>query len=164
MRIMLQDEVQPQRRARRVAMTDSERDEFLAGQRTCRVGSLNPDGGPHVTPLWFVWDGDALWLFSTTRSQRWANLMRDARISVVVDAGDEYSELRGIEFLGEVEQVGDVPRSGLVPDPALALPERLFAEKYLGGAWVDLPQPHAWLRLQPRKQVSWDFRKLPQPA
>ena len=67
-------------------MTDAERDEFLAGERTCRVATVGPDG-PHATPLWFAWDGSCLWLYSVVRSQRWTDLMRDPRVGVVVDAG-----------------------------------------------------------------------------
>lgn len=44
----------PQKRGRRIAMTDAERDDFLGSERTCRVASVGPDG-PHATPLWFVW-------------------------------------------------------------------------------------------------------------
>jgi nitroimidazol reductase NimA-like FMN-containing flavoprotein (pyridoxamine 5'-phosphate oxidase superfamily) len=37
-------------------MSKAELDAFLAEQRTCRVatGSQN---GPHLTALWYVWDG-----------------------------------------------------------------------------------------------------------
>ena len=76
----------------------------------CRLGSVDGDGAPHVSPLWFVWDGSALWLHSIVKSQRWVNLMRDPRVSVAVDAGVGYGELRGVELLGRVEVVGDVPR------------------------------------------------------
>ena len=37
-------------------MTAEERDDFLDGERTCRVATVGTDG-PHVTALWFVWDG-----------------------------------------------------------------------------------------------------------
>ena len=48
-------------------MSADERDEFLAAERTCRVATISPDG-PHATPLWFVWDGTALWLYSIVAS------------------------------------------------------------------------------------------------
>jgi Pyridoxamine 5'-phosphate oxidase len=150
---------QEQRRGRKIAMTKPELDAFLARERTCRLATASPQG-PHLTPLWFVWDGTALWLTSLTRSQRWTDLERDPRVAVLVDAGEEYAELRGAELRGRVEVVGEVPRAG-APDPALEEPERLFARKYTGGDAMGHDGRHAWLRLVPDKVSSWDFRKIP---
>jgi nitroimidazol reductase NimA-like FMN-containing flavoprotein (pyridoxamine 5'-phosphate oxidase superfamily) len=149
----------PQRRARRIALTDAERDEFLGAARTCRVASVGPSG-PHVSPLWFVWLDGALWLHSLSRSQRWADLMRDPRVAVVVDDGHEYMELRGVELRGEVSVVGEVPRTGAEEVPELSAVEAAFAAKYLGGHEFGYDGKHAWLRLDPAKIVSWDFRKI----
>jgi hypothetical protein len=139
-------------------MTPEELDEFLAAERTCRVATVGKDG-PHATPLWFGWQGGYLWLYSIVRSQRWADLQRDPRIGVVVDAGVEYGELRGVEITGSVEVVGDVPRTG-EPDDELADIELLFARKYMGGEQMFHDGRHGWLRLKPTKISSWDFRKL----
>ena len=147
-----------QKRARRIAMSKDELDGFLAEQRMCRLGSVDGDGAPHVSPLWFVWDGSALWLHSIVKSQRWVNLMRDPRVSVAVDAGVGYGELRGVELLGRVDVVGDVPR-GKTPHSDTGAAEQLWADKYTGGTFFS-DGKHAWLRLEPDKIVSWDFRKL----
>ena len=151
-----------QKRGRRIALSPEERDQYLRTERTCRVGSIGPDGKPHVSALWFVWDGSALWLNSLTRSQRWANLLRAPEVSVLVDSGTEYMELKGVELVGRVESVGDVPRTD-TPDAELAEPERLFGEKYSGGTFYP-DGTHAWLRLVPEKVLSWDFSKLAPPA
>lgn len=139
-------------------MDDAERDEFLAAERTCRVATVGDDGAPHVTPLWFAWDGTSLWLTSIVRSQRWTDLQRDGRVSIVVDAGDDYMELRGVEIQGSAVPVGEVPRTG-EPNPSLETPERLFGDKYSGGQMFHDGR-HGWLRVDPDKIVSWDFRKL----
>lgn len=140
-------------------MTDAERDDFLDAERTCRVATIGADG-PHATPLWFLWDGAALWLYSIVRSQRWADLQRDPRISVVVDAGRDYAELRGVEITGRAEIVGEIPRTG-EPNEILRPVEHAYAQRYFAGA----PQlghdgRHAWLRVAPGKITTWDFRKL----
>jgi hypothetical protein len=111
-----------------------------------------------VSPLWFVWDGTALWLSSIVKSQRWADVMRNPRVSIVVDAGEEFRELRGVELLGLAAVVGDVPR-GSGADERLAEPERLFARKYRGRDEFFADGRHAWLRVVPEKVVSWDYRK-----
>jgi len=179
--------VQQQRRGGVIAMSAGELTSFLGEQRTCRFATAGP-GGPHVAPVWFVWDGQALWVYSLTRSQRWANLARDPRAAVVVDDGHHYHELRGVEIEGEAAVVGPVPRTGDDPQPPeLAEPERLMAAKYFGPASLaasgggaslaasgggaslaasgGAPEMihdgrHAWLRVTPLKIVSWDFRKL----
>jgi PPOX class probable F420-dependent enzyme len=142
-------------------MTDEERDEFLATERLCRVATVGVDGSPHNSALWFVWDGEALWLNTLVKSQRWTNFRRDPRVSVLVDGGEGYFELRGVEFTGTVEQVGSAPRTAEA-FPPLDLPERLFGEKYSGGVFV-ADGKHAWVRLVPDKIVSWDFGKI-QPS
>ncbi|MEE2036771.1 pyridoxamine 5'-phosphate oxidase family protein [Nocardiopsis sp. CT-R113] len=147
-----------QRRGRRIAMDEDERSAFLREEHTCRVATAGGDG-PHLTPLWFVWDGAALWLWSIVRSQRWTDLERDPRAAVLVDAGREYGELRGVELRGRIERVGDVPRTR-TPDPDLAEPERLYARKYFGTDEMPVDGRHAWLRLVPEKATSWDFRKI----
>ncbi|MBC7269604.1 MAG: pyridoxamine 5'-phosphate oxidase family protein [Streptomyces sp.] len=148
-----------QRRGRKIMMSSEELDAFLTTERTCRVATVSADGTPHVSPLWFVWDGTSLWLYSLTRSRRWADLRRDTRVAVVVDAGHGYDELRGAELSGTVEFVGEAPRTG-APHPELAAVEPVFARKYF--AIDELPHDgrHAWLRLTPDAISSWDFRKL----
>jgi PPOX class probable F420-dependent enzyme len=142
--------VKEQRRARKIAMSPEERDAFLGEERTCRVASLGADGSPHVTPLWFVWDGEALWLNSLTKSQRWTDLERDPRVAVMVDAGHDYGELRGVEIRGTVAAVDKDDATG---------PGQAFADKYANGVVGDDGR-HGWLRLTPEKITSWDFRKM----
>ena len=40
-------------------MSKAELDAFLTKQRTCRIATASQDG-PHLTPLWYAWDGTAL--------------------------------------------------------------------------------------------------------
>ncbi|MEX5635892.1 pyridoxamine 5'-phosphate oxidase family protein [Parafrankia sp. FMc2] len=164
-----------QRRGRSIAMSPDEVDAFLAGERVCRVATSRVDGHPHVVPLWFVWDGSALWLNSIVRSQRWADLQRDPRVSVVIDAGVEFNELRGVELAGSVEIASEVPRTAgretaahltathqtAEHRPEFADIERRYAEKYSGTPDFVADGRHAWLRLMPTRLVSWDFRKNP---
>lgn len=149
-----------QRRGRRIMMSPEELDAFLTEQRTCRVATVGADGAPHVGALWFVWDGTSLWLYSLTRSKRWAQVVKEPRIAVVVDDGHEYGELRGAELSGSAEIVGEVPRNGEAW-PELEAPERLFATKYFGMETLPHDGRHAWLRLTPDAVASWDFRKIP---
>jgi hypothetical protein len=151
--------VREQRRSRRIAMSSEERNVFLAEERTCRVATMSPSG-PHLTALWFIWDGSVLWLNSIVKSQRWTDIVRDPRVSVVVDAGLDFGNLRGVEIRGRAEVVGEVPRAAEANEELIE-PERLFGVKYAGGTFVNDGR-HAWLRIVPGKIVSWDFRKMGQ--
>jgi len=149
-----------QRRGTAIAMTEDERDTFLRSRPVCRVATVGRDGRPHASALWFIWDGSGVWLNSLTRSRRWADLDGDPRLSVIVDDGGlDFLHLRGVELQGRAEVVGEVPRKG-EPHDELAVPERLFADKYAGGGTLRHDGRHAWLRLHPEKIASWDFAKL----
>ncbi len=150
-----------QRRGRVIAMSAGEVDAFFSKERTCRLATLGPEG-PHVSPVWFTWTGGALWIYSLTPSQRWPDLQRDPRVAAVIDGGEHYAELHGVEIEGVAAVVGPVPRTGDADSqtPELAEPERLMAGKYFGAADMTHDGRHAWLRITPAKITSWDFRKL----
>lgn len=78
---------------------------------------------------------------------------------MVVDAGESYDELRGVELSGSAVFVGEAPRTG-EPRPELTRPEQLFPAKNFGIPEMPHDGRHAWIRLTPDSIVSWDFRKL----
>jgi nitroimidazol reductase NimA-like FMN-containing flavoprotein (pyridoxamine 5'-phosphate oxidase superfamily) len=157
-----------QRRGRRIAMSAAELDEYLDGQLTCRVAS-NGTHGPHNAPLWFLWDGDSVWLYSIVNSQRWHDLQADPRVAVVVDSGQAWNELRGVEIQGRAVPEGEVPRVGRPAADQLIAVEAGFQQKYraVNPKYRDRPDApleydsrHAWLRIHGEKVTSWDFRKI----
>jgi hypothetical protein len=78
---------------------------------------------------------------------------------VVVDAGDSYAELRGVELRGSVLAVGEAPRIGR-PSPVLPEVETAWSLKYHDRASFSYDERHGWLCLTPAQILSWDFRKL----
>jgi nitroimidazol reductase NimA-like FMN-containing flavoprotein (pyridoxamine 5'-phosphate oxidase superfamily) len=138
-----------------LSLSEEEVDVFLAEQRTARVATVGPEGIPHVVPLWFVWHQGSLFLNSTLGNPTVDNMLRTGTASIVVDDGDTYDVLRGVVLSGRIERLGDEAPSEV---------ERSWSDKYLGGnetpyrRWKD----RAWLRLDPERVASWDFRKIPE--
>lgn len=49
------------------------------------IGSVRPDGRPHIMAIWAVWERDALWFGSTNASRKVRNLRADPRCTITVD-------------------------------------------------------------------------------
>jgi len=142
-----------------IRMTAEEIDEFLSGRHTMNVASINHDGTIHLVAMWYaVLDGvPVFWTYG--RSQKIKNLQRDPRITALVEDGEEYSELRGVELVGRAEIVEDRP-------DVLAIGEAVY-ERYFGPV-TDETRPFVELtgakrvgvRIHVDRTVSWDHRKL----
>ncbi|GEC05513.1 PPOX class F420-dependent enzyme [Streptomyces spinoverrucosus] len=67
-------------------MTDTEWRAFVSqGTRTAKLSTVKADGSPHVTPIWFLLDGDEV-VFNTSKSSvKGRNLARDGRVALCVD-------------------------------------------------------------------------------
>ncbi|MFF9128093.1 PPOX class F420-dependent oxidoreductase [Streptomyces sp. NPDC014889] len=62
------------------------------------LGTIQPDGGPQLSPVWAKRDGDDVLVSTTVDRRKKQNLDRDARVSVVVQDPEspyEYAEIRG---------------------------------------------------------------------
>ena len=52
---------------------------------TAKIGTVNEDGRPHVTPVWFDVDGDDVVFMTGTDSVKGRAILRDPRVCVCVD-------------------------------------------------------------------------------
>jgi nitroimidazol reductase NimA-like FMN-containing flavoprotein (pyridoxamine 5'-phosphate oxidase superfamily) len=129
-----------------------------------QVASIGKNGAPHLTTLFYViLDGRiAFWTYA--RSQKVRNLVRDPRVSALVEDGSDYFELRGVSITGTAELVRD-PEQILQIGTAVAV--RMVGAKSiddLGELGRDLVAKQAAKRIavvvHPDHVASWDHRKL----
>ena len=90
-----------------IVMSEDEIQAYLNEQRILNVATNSPTGHPHLVAMWFtVLDGNpAFWTFG--RSQKIVNIRRDDKISGLVESGDSYNELRGVEMTGRARLIED---------------------------------------------------------
>ena len=49
------------------------------------LGSVRPNGRPHLVPVWFYWDGETALVLSQPNTQKERNLEREPRVSLALD-------------------------------------------------------------------------------
>ncbi|MGH3382475.1 MAG: PPOX class F420-dependent oxidoreductase [Actinoallomurus sp.] len=93
-------------------MTRDEWQEFVSsGTRTGKAAVTSADGAPHVTPIWFLLDGDDLIFTTHESSMKGKALRRDPRICLCVD--DDTPPYSFVSLWGEAtlsEDLGEVRR------------------------------------------------------
>jgi PPOX class probable F420-dependent enzyme len=70
---------------------------FLEAKHFAVLGTTNASGAPHLTIMWYLLDGDEI-LFNTKAGRtKESNLVRDARVSLLVydDGGYKYLRIDG---------------------------------------------------------------------
>lgn len=83
------------------------------------LATVRPDGTPQVNPTWFRYDGEYLWLTTTSKRRKYRNWQ--AQPAVALSIADPDRPWRYLEIRGRVERI--------VPDPEGAEFVRL-AERY----------------------------------
>ncbi|HEY0755720.1 MAG TPA: pyridoxamine 5'-phosphate oxidase family protein [Ktedonobacteraceae bacterium] len=142
-----------------IVMTDEEIQAFLQSERTLQVATIGRDGFPHLVAMWYVLYEGKLVFWTYARSQKALNLRRDARLTCLVESGQRYEELRGVQIKGEAviyDQLADVQRFG-----------ELIWQRYTGPLDENtrpMVAAQAAKRIavvvQPATIASWDHRKL----
>ncbi|MGZ4446072.1 MAG: pyridoxamine 5'-phosphate oxidase family protein [Nocardioides sp.] len=93
-----------------VRMSDAEVADFLQDNLKVQVASIGRDGAPHLSTLFYVMHEGAIAFWTYGASQKIRNLERDPRVSVLVEDGTDYFELRGVSITGTAEIVRDHDR------------------------------------------------------
>lgn len=146
-------------------MSQDEIRAFTADGRVLTCASIGPAGRPHLMPLWYVPDGDALLAWTYARSQKARNLQRLPQATVQLEAGDSYDQLRGVMHECDVELVTDAEQVAAIGLAVLVryAPEPLTPEQAPPEARAMVERQaskRVGLRFLPTRTVSWDHRKL----
>ena len=145
-----------------IKLTAEEQLELLDAERIVVCTTNGPRGWPHSMPLWYtVRDGD-IWAWTFAKSQKVRNLERDPRCTLLVEAGVEYGELRGIQIEAEAELIRDPEQVyGFGADLTIRYAEGI--DRIEGDAEAGLraqaPKRVA-IHFHPVRTATWDHRKL----
>src|SRR6478752_4968419 len=92
---------------------------FLETEPVVWVSTVRPDGTPHLVPIWFWWDGEAMLVFSKPDAQKVRNLRANPTVMLA---------------LGDAEEDFDVGlvrgRAELLPTPTVDVLPAEFLAKY----------------------------------
>jgi PPOX class probable F420-dependent enzyme len=143
-----------------ITMTPDEIEAFLEAERTLQVASINGDGTPHLVAMWYARHAGELAFWTYAKSQKVVNLRRDPRLTVMVESGTKYEELKGVTIYGTARIVEDL-------DEVFAFGDVVY-ERYWGPIDSDLiregvramGRKRVLILVEPTKVVSWDHSKL----
>jgi len=141
-------------------MTDDEVEAFLHERQTMNIASFGPDGNIHLVAMWYGFLGANPAFETFAKSQKVLNLRRDPRITVLVEDGDVYEELRGVEIVGRAIVHDD-------REPLMAVAANVVERYFPIDNPDDIPAiaealatKRVCIEIVPEKIVSWDHRKL----
>jgi nitroimidazol reductase NimA-like FMN-containing flavoprotein (pyridoxamine 5'-phosphate oxidase superfamily) len=128
--------------------------------QTVHVGSVSPDGWPHVVPLWFVWLEEAIYVSCRRGSRVERNLASSGAVALTFDRGRAWTELAGAMVSGVAEFL-------TADHPAQKRALSSWFEKYRGelsgtqfGVYVEqVPEP-AMFRVVPDRVAGWTHSPL----
>ncbi len=88
-------------------MSTKEWHEFVTrGARTGKFSTVGPVGTPHITPVWYVFDGEAFAFTTNGQAAKTRNLRRDPRAALCVD--DDAPPFAYVEARAEVTLSDDL--------------------------------------------------------
>ena len=116
-------------------LTKDEIDQFLAGNSLARLATIKADGAPYVVPVWYHWDGNALWFIGRERSAWCKYIADDPRTAVVIDS--EHSDPDESGKRVEIPKVVMEGHSEIVEEPNV------------GGKWVAIAEQMSYRYLGP---------------
>ena len=142
-----------------ITLTDEEIVAFIEQTRTATMATLGPDGTPHLVAMWFAVIDGVIWFETKGRSQKAVNLGRDNRITVLIESGHTYNELKGVSLEG---------RAVVLDDPEALWEVGVSVWERYTGPYTEEMRPFVELMLNKRVAVrvdvdrvrSWDHSKL----
>jgi len=143
-----------------IRMTDEEMRHFIEEQKSLQVSCMGPDGWPHLTTLWFAVVDQKIVFETYTRSQKILNLQRNPNITVLLEDGLIYEELRGVMIKGnailesEPEDVEKYAKAVMLRNQ----PE--YGEELLSEAAKQMSFKRTAVIVEPNEVITWDHTKL----
>ena len=147
-----------------ITMTEEEIRSYLREGHTMTLVTNGARGYPHAVAMFYALDDDLTVKFATyASSQKVKNVEKDPRVTLLVETGSAYNELRGVMIEGDAELTTDLDETVTTMVEANARTGSPLPD--VAQIPVDVKQKMAGkrvlMRVTPRRFVSWDHGKLP---
>lgn len=157
-----------------IRMTDSEVATFLGGRRTLNLASIDPRGDIHLVAMWYGFlddsnryrpevgfgNGGEIVIETFAKSQKVQNFRRHPRFSALVEDGETYDQLVGVELVGAVSILEDPAEVVESCKAVLSRYQDFGSEDDLAAAAQFAANKRVCVKLHVERVVSWDHRKL----
>lgn len=145
-----------------IKLSTDEQLALLDSERVVVISSNGPRGWPHAMPMWFVVREGEIWVWTFAKSQKVRNLERDPRATLLVEAGREYHELRGIQIEANAELVHDDDRVfRFAKELTVRYADGIDSIEGDAAAALQAQVPkRVAIRFEAVRTASWDHRKL----
>ena len=144
----------------KIRMDAEEIAEFIEEQKSLQVGTINSDGSIHLSTLWFAVVDDLIVFETYTSSQKVVNLERDPRITVLLEDGLEYNNLRGVMIKGTANLVSEPTEVKEIAREVIKRNQPEIPDEMLDDAAASLAVKRTVVTVIPEKVISWDHRKI----
>ena len=148
-------------RRSQITMTDEEVQVFLETQRILNVATIGPTGHPHLVAMWYALVNGKIQFWTFAKSQKIVNLRRDPKMTGLIESGESYSELKGVEMVGSGRIVEDFEQ---ILDLGKAVAVRYNGPEAAAEAVLPFIEAQARKRfvveLEIERVVSWDHSKI----
>lgn len=133
---------------------------LVADHRKLQLGTINPDGTPHLVTMFYAVVDDKISFWTYRASQKARNIDRDPRVTCLIEAGEDYFELRGALIYGHAKVLTDPNEiryvGGKVVRRMMDLQDDDAVAPFVEQTAV---KRHAYV-VEPVRVASWDHRKL----
>jgi PPOX class probable F420-dependent enzyme len=132
-------------------------DRMLRSEPVIWLSSVRPDGGPHLVPIWFSWDGRNILIASKPHAQKIRNLRANPTVMLALGEAEEDFDVGLLE--GRAELL-DSPASEILPPAHLA---KYVARLAAIGLSRDefLATYSQVIRITPTRFLPWHGRTVP---
>lgn len=141
----------------RIAMSDEQVTAMIEESRKLQLATINPDGTPHLVTMFYGLSDGRIAFWTYGKAQKTRNIARDPRVTCLIEAGDDYNELRGVLLYGVAKPAEDILGIGMEIARRMTpgVPDELLREyvEHTGRKRVAFV-------VERTKVVSWDHRRL----
>jgi PPOX class probable F420-dependent enzyme len=133
---------------------------FLEQEPVVWLSTVRPDGGPHLVPIWFWWDGEALLVFSKPNAQKIRNLRSHQSVMLALGNAEDDFDVGMIEGTAELLER---PTRELLPPGHLRKYARQLAT--IGLSADEYADTYSQVvRIVPSRALGWHGREMPRSA
>src|SRR5438132_13626482 len=90
-------------RRQQIQLSPDEQAAFFRERKKAALATIDKDGFPHVVAMNFFAKDGAFYMTSYGKAQKVVNIRRNPKVALMMEAGNTYSELRGVMIRGHCE-------------------------------------------------------------